>query len=177
MNEGQIHARHLAELGHLEAIVTGMGYPAQLLERSPQLAFHTLLVGLEPDARRRPKQMALTFYPVGEETVENTLFLQYFVDLPFDVSHEGTARVSELLPDINNKLVVGHFGVTAGQNRLHYRYIQALPADRIIAREAVEDVIVMVSYTPLLFEEILEELAEGQVSLAQARIRLEAGYA
>lgn len=177
MSEEQIHARHLVELGYLEAIVSGMGYATQLVERSRQIPYHTLLVGLEPDDRGRPRQMAITFYPVSREDVENTMFLQYFVDLPFDVDQEGLARVKELLPDVNNKAVIGHFGITEGQNRLHYRYVQALPADRIVTAEAVADVIVMVHYTPRLFEGILEELQEGKISVEQAHARVGARYA
>jgi hypothetical protein len=177
MNEELAQARQLVELGHLKAIVTGMGYPAQLVEKSRELAYHTLLVGLEPDAKGRSTQMALTFYPMGEKDVENTLLLQYFVDLPFDVDKAGLARVREVLPDINNKVVVGHFGITAGQDRLHYRYVQALRADDIVTAEAVADVIIMASYTPHVFEGVLEELAQGEISVEQARARVEAGYA
>ncbi len=173
MNEEMAQARHLVELGNLEGIFEGMGYSAHLVERSREIAFHTLLVGLEPDSNGRPKQMALTFYPLGGEDEERTLFLQYFVDLPFSVDEAGLTRVKELLPDINNRLVVGHFGITADQDRLHYRYVQALPADDIVTAEAVEGVIAMVTYTPLVFEAMLEELALGEISVEQARTRLE----
>jgi hypothetical protein len=177
MNQEQIHARHLVELGHLEAIVTEMGYTAQLVEKSRQLPYHTLLVGLEPDAKGRPMQMALTFYPLGEDELENTLLLQYFIELPFEVDEKGLASVMELLPYINNKVVVGHFGVTDGQNKLHYRYVQALLLDKIITQEAVTDVIVLANYTPVLFGDVLEEIAEGKISVEQARAKVDAKYA
>lgn len=177
MNQEQIHARHLVELGNLEAIVTEMGYTAQLVEKSRQLPYHTLLVGLEPDAKGRPMQMALTFYPLGEDELENTLLLQYFIELPFDVDEKGLARAIELLPYINNKVVVGHFGVTDGQDKLHYRYVQALPLDKIITAEAVTDVIVLANYTPVLFGDVLEELAEGKISIEQAKAKVDAKYA
>jgi hypothetical protein len=177
MNQEQIHARHLVELGQLEAIFTEMGYAAQLVERSPQIAYHTLLVGLEPDATGRPMQMALTFYPLGEDDLENTLLLQYFIELPFELDEKGLARAIDLLPHINNKAVVGHFGVTDGQNKLHYRYVQALPLDKIVTQEAVVDVIVLAEYTPVLFGDVLEEIAEGKISLEQARAKVDEKYA
>jgi len=177
MNQKQIDARHLVELGHLEAIVTEMGYTAQLIEKSQQLPYHTLLVGLEPDAKGRPLQMALTFYPLGEDELENTLLLQYFIELPFDLDEKGLARTIELLPYINNKVVVGHFGVTDGQRKLHYRYVQALPLDKIITAKAVTDVIVLANYTPVLFGDVLEEIAEGKISIGQAKAKVDAKYA
>jgi hypothetical protein len=116
--------------------------------------------------------MALTYYPIGEEEAENTLFLQYFVELPFEVSGEGLSRVAALLPEINNRLVLGHLGISAGKGRAHYRYVQALPLDRIVSREAVADVLVLVTYTPQLFGELLERVAMGSISLGQARLEL-----
>jgi hypothetical protein len=176
MNQEQIHARHLVELGHLETIVSEMGYTAQLIEKSPQMPYHTLLVGLEPDDKGRPLQMALTFYPLGEDELESTLLLQYFIELPFELDEKGLARAIELLPHVNNKAVVGHFGVTDGQNKLHYRYVQALPLDKIITADAVADVIVLVNYTPVLFGDVLEEMAEGKISIEQAKAKVDAKY-
>lgn len=173
----QAHARHLVELGYLEGILNSMGFSTQLVERSPHVPYHTLLVGLEPDARGRPMQVALTFYPVEEEDIGNALFLQYFIDLPFEVDKERLADVGQLLPDVNNQVVLGHFGITAGQDRLHYRYVQALPADRTVTAEGIEAVIVMVSYTPSVFKGILGDLAEGEISVEQARAKLQAQYA
>jgi hypothetical protein len=177
MNQERIHARHLVELGFLEEILIDMGYATQLVERSPQVPYHVLLVGLESDSGGQPLQMALTFYPVGEDEVENTMLLQYFIELPFEVDEGGLARLRELLPDINNKIVLGHLGITVGQNKLHYRYVQALPVDRLISHGAVSDVIVLVTYTPRLFEEMVQDLAGGTISVEQARARLDAQYA
>lgn len=176
MNQEQIHARHLVELGFLEDIFTDLGYTAQLIKRSPQIPYHVLLVGLEPDSHGRPLHLSLTFYPVGEDDIENSLLLQYFIELPLDLDAEGLARVKELLPEINNKIVLGHLGITDGQNKLHYRYVQVLPADRVVSKEAVSDVVILLSYTPMLFDEILEDLAIGNISVMDARSKFEAKY-
>lgn len=177
MNQEEIHARHLVELGFLEEIFTDLGYTAQLIERSEQIPYHVLMVGLNPDDHGRPQQLTLTFYPVGEEDVQNTLLLQYFIEVPFDTDESGLSRLKELLPEINNKIVLGHLGITDGQNKLHYRYVQTLPVARPISEQAVSDVILLFSYTPLLFNETLEKLAQGKISLDQARDEINARYA
>jgi hypothetical protein len=177
MSQEQIFARHLVELGFLEDILSDMGYTVQLIEKSPHVPYHVLLVALEPDSKGRPLQMTLTFYPVGEEDVKNTLLLQYFIELPFEIDEKGLARLKELLPYINNKIVLGHVGITDGQNKLHYRYVQALPITSPVSEVAVSDVIILVSYTPLLFNDTLEELAEGKITVEQARARMEEKYA
>lgn len=176
MSQDEIHARHLAELGFLEDIVRDRGLSAQLIERSEQVPYHTLLVELEPDAQERPRQMAVNFYPADPELVADTLLLQYFIVLPVAQDEAGAARVREWLPEINNQVVVGHFSLSspsAGQApQLHFRYVQALPSDEVITAAAVSDVITLVSYTPLLYQNALEDLAAGTITLDQARASL-----
>jgi hypothetical protein len=177
MGQEQIQARHLVELGFLESIFGDMGYQAQLVESSAEIAYPVLLVELDPDEMSRPRQMALTFYPVGEEDLENTMLLQYFLELPFELSPEGRERAAELLPYVNNKVVLGHFGLGDKENRVHYRYVQALRQDQVVSREAVVDVIVLLSYTPVLFQPVLEALAQGALSVREAREQIDAQYA
>ncbi len=180
MSQDEIHARHLAELGFLENIVRDLGLTAQLVERSEQVPYHTLLVDLEPDAQERPRQMAVNFYPADPELVAHTLLLQYFIVLPVALDEAGAARVREWLPELNNQVVVGHFslsgpGAAAGQTpQLHFRYVQALPSDEVITSEAVADVMTLVSYTPLLYQNALENLAAGLTTIDQARASLKA---
>ena len=176
MREDEIHARHLAELGFLEDIVREMGLGAQLMERSEQVPYHTLLVDLEPDAQERPRQMAVNFYPADPELVADTLLLQYFIVLPVTLDEAGAARVREWLPEINNQVVVGHFSLSGSgagaAPQLHFRYVQALPSGKVISAEAVSDVITLVSYPPLLYQNALEDLASGDINLDQARASL-----
>jgi hypothetical protein len=177
MTQDEVHARHLVELGYLEQIAAEMGYPARLEPKSKEVPYHMLLLGLEPDAKGRPMEMTLTFYPVGDDDVENTMLLQYYVELPMEVDRPGLSRVRELLPDINNQVVLGHFSISDSQNRLHYRYVQALRADQLVSAAAVTDVMTITSYTPAAFEDILEALAKDEISVEQARAQLDARYA
>jgi len=173
MSQDEIHARHLAELGFLEDIVRDMGLSAQLVERSEQVPYHTLLVELEPDAEERPRQMAVNFYPADPELVPDTLLLQYFIVMPLKIDEAGAARLREWLPEVNNQVVLGHFSLSTGQpQQLHFRYVQALPSDSVISAGAVTDVITLVGYTPLLYQNSLEALAEGDITVERARANL-----
>jgi hypothetical protein len=170
MTADEVHARHLAELGFLAEVVRDQGLNATLIERSEQVPFHTLLEDLEPDAEERPRQMALNFYPADPELVRDTLLLQYFLVLPVKVSEAAAGRLREWLPEVNNQVVLGHFSLSGDQPpQLTYRYVQALPADNVIGPEAVNDVMTLVSFTPLLYQNALEALADGDMTLAQAR--------
>jgi hypothetical protein len=172
MSDEMTNAQHTVELGFLEDIFVALGYDSvQLFERSEEVSLPTLAVGLEPDAKGRGKNLALAFYPVAE--FEDTNFLQYYIELPFELDQEGQERVFPLLPYVNQRLVIGHFGITDGETKLHYRYVQALPSLDMITEDKVKDVIAIVEYSPVLFEEILEQTAAGAVSLEEARRMVE----
>jgi hypothetical protein len=172
MSDEMMNAQHTAELGFLEDIFVALGYDSvQLFERSAEVSLPTLAVALEPDAKGRGKNLALAFYPVAE--FEDTNFLQYYIELPFEVDQEGQGRVLPLLPYINQRLVIGHFGITDGEPHFHYRYVQALPSLDMITEDEVKDVIAIVEYSPVLFEEILEQTAAGALSIEQARRMVE----
>jgi hypothetical protein len=172
MNEEEMQTRHVAELAFLESVVKEMGYPTRLLEQSEELPYPSLLVGLEPDAGGRPLEMACTFYPLSDE-LENTLLLQYFVEFAAGLDDAGLARIRELLPELNNRVVVGHFGLTVGTNKMHYRYTQALRLDDVIGEESVGDVLMLVTSTPVLFGDLLARVAGGGISIAAARQEIE----
>jgi len=177
MSQAETEARHLVELGFLQEVVTSLGLSARMLEKSAEVPYHTLLVMLEPDHRARPVQLALSFYPVGADLVAHTLLLQYFIALPFTTDAAGLARLAAWLPDVNNRVVLGHFGLSAGEGQVHYRYVQALPEEGIVGVETVEDVLTLVRFTPSLFAAVLEDLAEGRLTPAEAQAQVDAHLA
>ena len=177
MDQSEIDARHQVELGYLENVLNRLGFLTQLVEKSPQIPYHALMIGLDEDSQGRSRQLVMTFYPVGEETVEHVLLLQYFTELPFAIRESAVPGLNALLPYLNNKVVLGHFGVTEGKHTIHYRYVQTLPRDKSITREAVIDAVRLVSYTPALFEDVLEALTAGELSVEQARAQIDAIYA
>lgn len=165
----QMYARHLVELGFLENLVNQMGYSTELIEASKDVPYHTLLMNLDSDQQGRPRQMTLTFYPIDAEQFENTLLLQYFLELPFSLKPGAIDEVNKLLIYLNNKAVVGHFGITQGQNKLHHRYVQTLPSDDVVNEDIASDTIMLFNYTSILFGSILESVASGEMSAAEAQ--------
>ncbi len=167
--QAQIYARHLVELGFLENLVNQMGYSTELIEASKDVPYHTLLINLDSDQQDRPRQMTLTFYPIDAEQFENTLLLQYFLELPFSVQPRAIDEMNKLLIYLNNKAVVGHFGITQGQNKLHHRYVQTLSSEDVVNEGIAADTIVLFNYTSILFGNILESVASGKMSAAEAQ--------
>jgi hypothetical protein len=177
MNDDLTQARHLVELGYLENIANELGMPTQLIERGPEMPYHTLLVDLDPEAAENNKlHMAVTFYPVADDQLDETLLLQYYIALPATFAEGGLDRVREWLPELNNKTALGHFGLTDDHSQLHFRYVQALSLAGGITREAVGEVLVLVAYTPAVFAGPLAGLAAGTLTLEAARAQVAARF-
>jgi len=168
MNLDAIYARQLVELGYLADIVEEMGYTAQIIEAGGDVPYHTLLVKLEPDGKGRDRQMACTFYPLTEEDSENILLLQYFLELPFEFLTKAKPQVHQLLISLNNKSVLGHFGITDGQNKIHHRYIQSYASSNLLFEQATSEVVSLFNYTSLIFGEAIEAVATQQKTAKEA---------
>jgi hypothetical protein len=168
MNSELINARHLVELGYLEAIVQNLGYGTHLIEASASVPYHTLSVQLEPDSQGRTREMSCTFYPLSDEETPNLLLLQYFLELPFEITQGAHQPVNELLMVLNNKTVLGHFGIAETQKRVHHRYIQTLPASDLLAEEATADVVTLFNFTSLMMGKAIEAVATQQKSPQEA---------
>jgi hypothetical protein len=161
--------RNLVLLGYLEEIFVDLGYEdAQVIEPSAQVALPSLLVSLEADKKGRARFLTLMFYPVAE--MEDTLLLQYYVELPFQVA--AVPAVNTLLPVLNHRAVVGYFGLD-GNAKPYYRYVQALRADARPTAKDVADVTALIVTTTDLLQAVFEEVASGTTSLDDARSRID----
>jgi hypothetical protein len=170
----QNEAVHLAHLRTLEALLAGQGYTTQLLEKSARIPYHILVTRLPQPGAQPPLELALSFYPVDAGEVKHSLLLQYYSELPLALDAAGLRLVRELLPALNGKTVLGHFGVVEGRHALNYRYVQALLADAPITYPAIADVLLLVGYTPALFLELLDSVARGRILPDEARAQLAA---
>lgn len=169
MRDHHEQARQLAELGFLEAAVHQLGYRAELVENHQQTPYPTLLVNLEPEPGGTAGRVMLTFYPVPEEDAGPMKYLQYLAVLPGTAAPESLARAAELLPFLNNRLVVGHFGIGESPAGLHFRYVQTLPDLKLPGTEDVSEVLRMVAGALGLFGGLLVEFARGGMSLEKAK--------
>lgn len=170
MNLKEMYARHLVELGYLEEIMNELSYPTQLIERSPEIPYHTLIASLDHDSKNRVRELACTFYPLSEKEANNVLLLQYFLELPFEIQEQAYPELYELFTSLNNKSVLGHFSITEGKPKIHHRYIQTVPRDTLLAEveEATAEIITLFNYTSLMLGDMLEAVASQERSAKEA---------
>lgn len=174
MTGGQNEAWVGEQLRSLATVLQQMDYQTHLLEPSPRVPYPVLLLRLPLPGERPPLELALSFYPISTDEVKHTRLLQYYTELPLHLDAAALARLRDLLPELNNKTVLGHFGVAEGRPVLNYRYVQSLPIAAPITQATVADVVLLVGYTPALFMEMLEHVAREDLSVEQARAQLAA---
>jgi len=167
-----IETRNLVMLGYLEEIFTDLGYVGtQLLDQSAELSIPSLLVPLDTDKKGRARFISLMFYPAPE--LEDTLLLQYYIEMPFPAEKASLPDFYALLPALNHKAVVGYFGF-GDSDKPYYRYVQALRADQRITKDHVTDVIALIVTTTDLLQDVLEDVASGKSSVEEGRKRVSA---
>ena len=167
-----IETRNLVMLGYLEEIFTDLGYAgAQVIEQSAELSIPSLLVPLATDKKGRARFISLMFYPAPE--LEDTLLLQYYVEMPFLAEKASLPALYTLLPVLNHRAVVGYFGLGAG-DKPYYRYVQALRADQRITKDHVSDVIALIVTTTDLLQDVLDDVASGSSSVEAGSKRVSA---
>jgi hypothetical protein len=173
-----VQAEQRAALGLIADVVAQLGYDRRIIERAADVPYDTLLVDVPPTtAAEAPYQLALTFYPVADDELADTLLLQYYIALPITPTPATRGAVLELASDINNQLVLGHVGLTAGVAQVHFRYVQALSADRAPAAADLSSVLLLVAYSLRLFDSAIRGVADGSLTLDEARKAIAAAYA
>ena len=174
MDTQERNARHLAELRNLEAIFKELDFHTQFVAKSSQVPNHALITRVVGREGQKPLEMVLTFYPVEPNTVEHALLLQYYIELPYTLDDESLDHFYQLLPALNSKSVLGHFGLDTDRRKLHYRYVQTLPMNRPITKTSVIDAIILVAYTPVHFSATLAALVNKVIDLHTAHTQLNA---
>jgi len=113
-------------LQRLKSTLETIGYTAAVLEQAGGGPLDILSVALEADSQNREQQLTLAVYPLSED-LEGSTFIQFFTQYPFELSANCLTSIERILPTINNKLALGHFGISPCQTELHFKYVLALP--------------------------------------------------
>ncbi len=158
--------RHL--LDELQPIVTHMGFKATLVPQSAAIAQDVLVVTISPDKQQRDRSFTLTFFPVSQSDLPNTLLLQFFFRLPFKVNSEVRTDLQRLILALNGQVPVGSYGMNEQEGLIYCRYILPLLRSPSLSQPLMVDTMTLFIYVQDLFPPLLEALNQEQVSLQDA---------
>jgi hypothetical protein len=158
---------------HLREAVLALGHQAELRRPAEGLAITTVRVRPAGAPPGGVGELTLTYYPLSSDEFPDSHFLQYLAVLRQGLDAAAMERLAAVLPELNNRLVVGHFGLSRGAGQLHLRHVQRLPAGEKVSADMLGDVLTLFAFTPALFAALLDEVSAGRIEPATARRQLE----
>jgi len=163
--------QHLKQLQHLQALAGQADYRSSILEQASGVPFDILSIFLGEEDEDNEEHLDMVFYPESAD-LDGSNFLQFFYQYPFTLSDTGGQAVIQILPHINNRLSLGHLGISFGEKKVQFKYVLALPLEAKIDELNFRDILDMCIHAPALFREIVHDLGTEQISLKQAFILL-----
>lgn len=153
-----------AKLALLGVALTDADYTVTLLDPTDDAPYPTLVVSLEPDEKRRPRELNLNLMPLGPGEADATDFLQFYMQFPFAVSEDVLPAVQQAATIVNNHLAVGHFGVNAA-NDVFFRYVLATPLSASPPAALLVELLSFLDYSQQRFADYLEGVCEGEIDV------------
>ena len=166
MNEldSLVGERRRAKLALMQVALQQAGYDTTLFEASPERAAPTVVVSLDADEEKRPREMNVTIMPLGSEDADATEFVQFFLQYPFVVGEDVRSAVREAATIVNNHLAVGHFGLDA-TGAVFFRYVLATPLNAMLDNHLLVELMTFLDYTQQQFGDYLEGVADDEISV------------
>ncbi|MFC4307171.1 YbjN domain-containing protein [Cohnella boryungensis] len=161
------HAKHLAELGGLQAGFEEEGLQTELLERSPDIPLHVLLLALGKDRQNRDRIINLSFVPMPESDIEWIRLLQLYSIVPCVVAPDRRSAVESVLLAANGVLPLGHFGIKE-DGEVYARYVYTVPSSRTVSGDELLEVVSLFHYMLEMFADRIERVASGELSADEA---------
>jgi hypothetical protein len=164
---------YVQNLSDLKETLEELELTATLYPQSDEIAMDILSVQLDTDEKGRENFITLTLYPLSEDLSGST-FLQIFSQFPYKVVPKGVKTLAHLFLPITNKIPLGHFGLDDAQTSVIFKYVLALPLGYKATAPYLNDVMNMCVFVGVLFRDLLEAMAEGELSSEEALEELNA---
>lgn len=90
---------------------------------STQLPLNILSVPTQHEQTGEMYHLMLSFYPIEEDQIEGNRYLQIFMQFETAIKEEAVPQLLMLLPEVNQKTPIGHFGYQYDEGKAYYRYV------------------------------------------------------
>ncbi len=123
---------------------------------------HLLSVGLEPDKKGQARNVMISPYDLGEEqrAFHNT-YTQIYAQVPTELTTEQMATLAMCLPEINQHVAIGHFGIQYNESKMYFKYILLLSEGEKDAYKKVAEILEILVFTLDIIEPTLDMITNG----------------
>lgn len=164
-------------LSSIETALRQAGIETHRAPASSAVPVEQLGLALAADAQGRPRQLWITLLPgLAEQLAEGVNLVQFLAELPFRPTPGVETGLAGLILMLNNVLPLGGFGLRQPEGVIWFRYTLVAGPNAAGSAQAALETVLLVSYLLDRFSGILEPVAAGHKTLAQAGLELEGGW-
>lgn len=160
-------AKHIVELGHLEQILTELGYQTTLVESPEAAAVPVLTAALPLDERGRGRYLNILFVPVAETELETIELVQFHLQFPVRLTETRRRETEQVICALNNKIGLGGIGLDF-EHHVFYRYVYPKAKYETFNNAALAETMLLFVYIFERVSGLVEEVAAGRQELADA---------
>ena len=162
-----VHARNLVNLDLIKRYMEELNFATHLIEKGEQTPLDMLLVNVGRTYDGKDRVLNFNYIPLPDDMVNTVELLQITSVIPAQYSKEYKGSVEKFLLSANTKLAVGNF-IFGDNETIMFRYIYMAPKLELIRKEELKETAMLCVYMLEIFTEIIEKVARGDMSLAQA---------
>ncbi len=159
----ELSARHEAQLAIMAAALGHAGRETRLLETDEENPVATLLVALGADEQERDRTLAMTLLPFGDGSLAATDLLQFYVQLPFELTASTRTDAMAATAHVNAAMAIGHFEVRRCE--VCYRYVLANSNNGTVDAGLLVELVDLVEFHQEHFGDYLEGVATGAIAV------------
>lgn len=155
------------ELGNIEQMLKSLDVPCSFIPRSAQISISAIYVPMEKDGKERDRGYGLSFVPLDEDDMENSSLLQLYYEFPFEYNSKYELPLLKYFNAANLLQPLGSFGVKDDQ-KFYFRYILIVGKDDDLNKDMLLDTLMMFEYLISIYEDQIEDLNSGELTLEAA---------
>ena len=156
-------------LDSIERALSNEGVAARRIAANDAAPLEQLNVALAADERNRARELWITpLLGLDEQLAEGVGLCQFFVELPFHLQAAAYSDLAALLFYLNNIIPLGAFGLRHPEGSIWYRNVLVLGPNAASNGAVAVETVLLISYLVDQLSTVIEAVATGHQTLAQA---------
>lgn len=154
------------ELVFLQSIAEGLTTlqkNATLLDKNlTQFPIHLLSIALQADKKGQARNVMISPYDFGEEeSFYKHTYIQIYSQVPTELTPQQMATLAMCLPEINQQIALGHFGIQYNEYKMYFKYILLVAEEEKEVYKKVAEILEILEFTLDIMEPTIDMIASN----------------
>lgn len=165
------YTKQVVDLKRIEDLLSSFSLTTQIFERTPEFPMNLLVAESKDKSGNIVKSISICYLPIDDGELAEIQFLQLYTGYPFVVHDEILSDMLDLINLVNNKTVLGYFGLTE-QNQLFQRAMYAQKTSSIDFVIELREVLATYFKMQELFGSRFLKIKELKLTISQFKSQL-----